>query len=68
MAVHVITGAFYPQVSDYLHSVFAKRKSPNKLNITMVIGAKPWLADPKHPLYEAGRAAVKRGPHTSLLL
>ncbi|KTF74685.1 hypothetical protein cypCar_00041399 [Cyprinus carpio] len=49
------------QVTDYLHSVFAKRKSPNKLNVTMVIGAKPWLADPKHPLYEAGKAAVKRG-------
>uniref|UniRef100_A0A672M507 Cytosolic non-specific dipeptidase-like n=1 Tax=Sinocyclocheilus grahami TaxID=75366 RepID=A0A672M507_SINGR len=48
------------QVTDYLHSVFAKRKSPNKLSITMVIGAKPWLADPKHPLYEAGKAAVKR--------
>lgn len=48
------------QVTDYLHSVFAKRKSPNKLNVTMVIGAKPWLADPKHPLFEAGKAAVKR--------
>ncbi|RXN05181.1 cytosolic non-specific dipeptidase-like protein [Labeo rohita] len=49
------------QVTDYLRSVFAKRNSPNKLNVTMVIGAKPWLADPKHPLYEAGKAAVKRG-------
>ncbi|XP_051576176.1 cytosolic non-specific dipeptidase [Myxocyprinus asiaticus] len=48
------------QVTDYLHSVFAKRKSPNKLNVTMVIGAKPWLADINHPLYEAGKAAVKR--------
>uniref|UniRef100_A0A7N9ALL8 Uncharacterized LOC113122430 n=1 Tax=Mastacembelus armatus TaxID=205130 RepID=A0A7N9ALL8_9TELE len=48
------------QVSDYLHSVFAKRKSPNKLKVTMVIGAKPWLADPQHPLYEAGKTAVKR--------
>lgn len=27
----------------------------------MVIGAKPWLADTEHPLYEAGKAAVKRG-------
>lgn len=27
----------------------------------MVIGAKPWLADTQHPLYEAGKAAVKRG-------
>uniref|UniRef100_G3NIL6 Zgc:114181 n=1 Tax=Gasterosteus aculeatus TaxID=69293 RepID=G3NIL6_GASAC len=48
------------QVTDYLHSVFAKRKSPNKLKVTMVIGAKPWLADTQHPLYEAGKAAVKR--------
>ncbi|XP_051999855.1 cytosolic non-specific dipeptidase [Xyrauchen texanus] len=48
------------QVTDYLHSVFAKRKSPNKLNVSMVIGAKPWLADINHPLYEAGKAAVKR--------
>ncbi|TRY81246.1 hypothetical protein DNTS_000541 [Danionella cerebrum] len=48
------------QVSDYLHSVFAKRKSPNKLNVTMVIGAKPWLADPKHMLYEAGKAAIRK--------
>lgn len=49
------------QVTDYLHSVFAKRKSPNRLKVTMVIGAKPWLADTQHPLYEAGKAAVKRG-------
>ncbi|KAM3873191.1 cytosolic non-specific dipeptidase [Diretmus argenteus] len=48
------------QVTDYLHSVFAKRKSPNKLKVTMIIGAKPWLADPQDPLYEAGKAAVKK--------
>lgn len=48
-------------MTDYLQSVFAKRKSPNKLKVTMVIGAKPWLADTEHPLYEAGKAAVKRG-------
>uniref|UniRef100_A0A3P8P260 Peptidase M20 dimerisation domain-containing protein n=1 Tax=Astatotilapia calliptera TaxID=8154 RepID=A0A3P8P260_ASTCA len=48
------------QVTDYLHSVFAKRKSPNKLKVTMVIGAKPWLADTHHPLYEAGKVAIKR--------
>ncbi|XP_021163949.2 cytosolic non-specific dipeptidase [Fundulus heteroclitus] len=48
------------QVTDYLYSVFAKRKSPNSLKVTMVIGAKPWLADTQHPLYEAGKAAVQR--------
>lgn len=53
------------QVTDYLHSVFAKRKSPNKLKVTMVIGAKPWLADTQHALYEAGKAAVKRGTATA---
>lgn len=34
----------------------------------MVIGAKPWLADTQHPLYEAGKAAVKRGARTIPLL
>lgn len=48
------------QVTDYLHSVFDKRKSPNKLKVTMIIGAKPWLADTQHPLYTAGKKAVKR--------
>uniref|UniRef100_A0A3B3DY28 Carnosine dipeptidase 1 n=1 Tax=Oryzias melastigma TaxID=30732 RepID=A0A3B3DY28_ORYME len=48
------------KVSEHLHSVFAKRHSPNTLTVSMVIGAKPWLADIQHPLYEAGKAAVKR--------
>lgn len=56
-----IIGLLVVQVTDYLQSVFAKRKSPNKLKVTMVIGAKPWLANTEHPLYEAGKAAVRRG-------
>ncbi|XP_051922404.1 cytosolic non-specific dipeptidase [Hippocampus zosterae] len=48
------------QVTEYLHSMFAKRRSPNKLKVTMVIGAKPWIADIRDQLYEAGKAAVKR--------
>lgn len=32
----------------------------------MLIGAKPWLADTQHPLYEAGKAAVKRGTEKTL--
>ncbi|XP_027017134.2 beta-Ala-His dipeptidase isoform X3 [Tachysurus fulvidraco] len=48
------------QVTDHLHAVFSQRKSPNKLKVKMIIGAKPWLADPKHALYEAGKRAVKR--------
>lgn len=57
--------ALMSQVTDYLHSVFAKRKSPNKLKVTMVIGAKPWLADTHHALYEAGKAAAKQGTTTA---
>uniref|UniRef100_A0AAY3ZZM2 Peptidase M20 dimerisation domain-containing protein n=1 Tax=Denticeps clupeoides TaxID=299321 RepID=A0AAY3ZZM2_9TELE len=48
------------QVTEYLHSVFAKRKSPNSLKVTMIIGAKPWLADTQHSLYEAGKEAIKK--------
>uniref|UniRef100_A0A8C7X0H9 Carnosine dipeptidase 1 n=1 Tax=Oryzias sinensis TaxID=183150 RepID=A0A8C7X0H9_9TELE len=48
------------KVSDHLHSVFSKRQSPNTLKVSMVIGAKPWLADIHHPLFEAGKAAIKR--------
>ncbi|CAH2284616.1 beta-Ala-His dipeptidase-like [Pelobates cultripes] len=48
------------QVADYLQSKFAERKSPNKINVTMVIGAKPWLADMNEPQYLAARKAVKR--------
>ncbi|XP_072572987.1 cytosolic non-specific dipeptidase [Paramormyrops kingsleyae] len=48
------------QVKGHLEDVFAKRGSPNKLKVSMVIGAKPWLADIQHPLYEAGKAAVQK--------
>lgn len=51
------------QVTDHLHAVFERRKSPNKLKVNMIIGAKPWIADPKHALYEAGKRAVKRVFH-----
>ncbi|CAL8248504.1 unnamed protein product [Lota lota] len=48
------------QVTEYLEAAFARRKSPNKLKVTMIIGAKPWLANTQHVLYEAGKKAVKR--------
>ncbi|KAI1885529.1 hypothetical protein AGOR_G00204720 [Albula goreensis] len=48
------------QVTDYLNTVFGKRKSPNRLKVTMVIGARPWLANTRHPIYKAGREAVKK--------
>ncbi|XP_056377410.1 beta-Ala-His dipeptidase-like [Hyla sarda] len=48
------------QVSNYLESKFAERKSPNKMKVTMVIGAQPWLANMSDPQYLAARNAVRR--------
>ncbi|XP_053324331.1 beta-Ala-His dipeptidase-like [Spea bombifrons] len=48
------------QVVDYLESKFSERKSPNKMKVSMIIGAKPWLADMNEPQYVAARKAVKR--------
>eukprot|EP00079_Xenopus_tropicalis_P016438 XP_004915323.1 PREDICTED: beta-Ala-His dipeptidase isoform X2 [Xenopus tropicalis] len=48
------------KVTDYLEAKFSERKSPNKIKVKMVIGAKPWLADMNEPQYLAARRAVKR--------
>uniref|UniRef100_A0A8C5M6S0 Peptidase M20 dimerisation domain-containing protein n=1 Tax=Leptobrachium leishanense TaxID=445787 RepID=A0A8C5M6S0_9ANUR len=52
------------QVKSYLEIKFAERKSPNVMNVSMIIGAKPWLADMNGPQYLAARRAVKRGTTT----
>ncbi|XP_040289851.1 beta-Ala-His dipeptidase-like [Bufo bufo] len=49
------------QVSDYLENKFEERKSPNKIKVSMVIGAQPWLANMGEPQFLAARKAVKRG-------
>ncbi|XP_043923055.1 beta-Ala-His dipeptidase-like isoform X2 [Protopterus annectens] len=48
------------QVTEYLNKIFAERNSPNTLKVSMVIGVKPWVADPSDPQYTAGRRAVKK--------
>lgn len=35
-------------------------ETPNKLKVQMLHGAEAWLADPKHPNYEAAAKAVER--------
>lgn len=52
---------FSPQVVEHLEGVFSKRNSPNKLKVSMPLGAKPWLADVNNPLYIAARRAIKTG-------
>lgn len=46
---------------EHLEGVFSKRNSPNKLKVSMPLGAKPWLADVNDLLYKAGRRAIKTG-------
>lgn len=46
-------------VVDYLNKVYQERKSPNKMRVFLEHGGKPWMSDPNHPNYMAGRAAVK---------
>ncbi|KAM9307990.1 cytosolic non-specific dipeptidase-like [Gastrophryne carolinensis] len=48
------------QVTDYLEKLFLERKSPNKIKLTMVIGAKPWLANMSDPQFLAAQKAIKR--------
>ncbi|XP_068788152.1 beta-Ala-His dipeptidase isoform X7 [Struthio camelus] len=47
------------KVVEYLENVFSKRKSPNKLKVSMPLGAKPWVADINDPLYIAAKRAVR---------
>uniref|UniRef100_A0A8C9FY11 Uncharacterized protein n=1 Tax=Pavo cristatus TaxID=9049 RepID=A0A8C9FY11_PAVCR len=50
---------FALQVVDHLENVFAKRNSPNKLKVSMPLGAQPWVADVNDPLYKAAKRAIK---------
>ncbi|XP_053100868.1 cytosolic non-specific dipeptidase-like [Hemicordylus capensis] len=52
------------QVTDHLYKKFAERKSPNHINITCVISAKPWISDVEETQYLAGRKAIKKVFHT----
>lgn len=46
-------------VVDHLKAQFAKRGSPNKMNAYMFHGGKPWLSNPNHENFEAGKRAIK---------
>ncbi|KAG8442261.1 hypothetical protein GDO86_011167 [Hymenochirus boettgeri] len=48
------------QVINHLKSVFAKLKSPNKLVVTLQIGALPWIANVNDLQYEAARNAIRK--------
>uniref|UniRef100_A0A8C6IVA0 Uncharacterized protein n=1 Tax=Melopsittacus undulatus TaxID=13146 RepID=A0A8C6IVA0_MELUD len=43
------------QVVEDLENVFSKRNSPNKLKVSMPLGAKLWVTDVNDPLYKTAR-------------
>ncbi|XP_069476831.1 beta-Ala-His dipeptidase-like isoform X2 [Ambystoma mexicanum] len=48
------------KVIKYITDEFEKLKSPNKLSVTMAIGALPWMANIKDPQYTAARRAIEK--------
>ncbi|XP_041904811.1 beta-Ala-His dipeptidase-like isoform X1 [Corvus kubaryi] len=56
---HMDLSVVKKQVVEHLEGVFSKRNSPNKLKVSMPLGAKPWLADVNDLLYKAARRAIK---------
>jgi len=48
------------QVTDHLNRVFGSLNSPNKMEVSMLHGARAWLSDPKHPNFEAASRATKK--------
>lgn len=47
-------------VTNYLNKLWSQRGSPNKFKVTAYQGAKPWVADFKHPNYQAATRALKK--------
>jgi len=47
-------------VTAHLEKEFKKLKSPSKMSVDMMHGAKAWLSDPKHPNFEAAAKAVEK--------
>uniref|UniRef100_A0A915D4H9 Peptidase M20 dimerisation domain-containing protein n=1 Tax=Ditylenchus dipsaci TaxID=166011 RepID=A0A915D4H9_9BILA len=47
-------------VHNYLNKVWSKRGSPCNFKVTALQGGHPWVANFKHPHYQAGARALKR--------
>ncbi|XP_075069328.1 beta-Ala-His dipeptidase-like isoform X2 [Mixophyes fleayi] len=47
-------------VKNYLEDVFAKLNSPNKLKVSLEIGAMPWVANVDDPQYEAAKISIRK--------
>ncbi|KAI1721311.1 peptidase family m20/M25/M40 domain-containing protein [Ditylenchus destructor] len=47
-------------VTEHLNKLWSQRGSPNKFKVNAYQGAKPWVADFKHPHYQAATRALKK--------
>lgn len=47
-------------VLAYLNKLWTQRGSPNKFKPVALQGGRPWVADFKHPHYQAGARAIKK--------
>ncbi|XP_063779427.1 beta-Ala-His dipeptidase-like isoform X2 [Pseudophryne corroboree] len=47
-------------VKNHLENVFAKLNSPNKLKVSLEIGAMPWVANLDDPQYEAASISIRK--------
>jgi len=47
-------------VKDHIEKEFQKLNSPNKMELSMLHGAKAWVSDPHHPNYQAACKAIER--------
>ena len=45
----------------HCETVHKSSGSPNALKVSMGHGGKPWMCDPNHPHFVAGRKATKLG-------
>ncbi|XP_069587068.1 beta-Ala-His dipeptidase-like isoform X4 [Ranitomeya imitator] len=59
-STEVNTFLYNTKVKTYLEDVFAKLKSPNKLTVSLEIGAMPWVANVNDPQYEAAKISIRK--------
>ncbi|XP_012786908.3 beta-Ala-His dipeptidase [Ochotona princeps] len=56
---HMNVSMVEKQVKQYLEDVFSKRKSSNRMTVSMVVGLPPWLANVNDPQYLAAKRAIR---------
>ncbi|XP_036179302.1 beta-Ala-His dipeptidase isoform X1 [Myotis myotis] len=56
---HMNTSVVEKQVQQHLQYIFSQRNSSNQMDVSMVLGLHPWIADIKDHQYLAAKRAIK---------